>query len=227
MKLAPNSVNVALELLAERRYGDFARRCLGLIHDQRVFYALARDLEIPLVAPQAKIPIRVREMQPSDVPALFDGDPAMMSRKERIEMQTRRAHLDARIPTCYVAEDERNGAPCYFQWLMGPQQNDKIQAFFPPGCFPVLKHDEALLENAYTPVAYRGNGIMSAAMALIAERAAELGCRFVTTYVERDNVASLKGCKRSGFMPFQERVESRYLFNLVHRRRFRALTASA
>ncbi|NKE48448.1 GNAT family N-acetyltransferase [Roseomonas frigidaquae] len=226
MKMAPNAVNVALELLAERRYGDFARRALGLLYEQRVAYGLRRDLEIPLVPPQAKIPIRIREMQDKDLPALFDGIESGMSRKERVEMLTRRAHLEAAIPTCYVAEDERNGAPCYFQWLMGPQQNARIQAFFPPGIFPVLRADEALLENAYTPVAYRGNGIMSAAMALIAERAATLGCRYVITFVEKDNIASLKGCKRSGFAPYLERAESRFLFNLIRRRRFRALGVS-
>ena len=56
--------------------------------------------------------------------------------------------------------------------------------------FPNLEPDEALLENAFTPVAYRGHGIMSAAMALIAERAADIGARNVLTFVGTDNIAS-------------------------------------
>nr|WP_246603325.1 GNAT family N-acetyltransferase [Falsiroseomonas tokyonensis] len=103
---------------------------------------------------------------------------------------------------------------------MGPSQNAKIQSFFPAQWFPVLQENEALLENAYTPVAYRGNGIMSAAMALIAERAVDLGCRYVITFVERDNVPSLRGCRKSGFSPYLVRTENRFLLNLVKRRRF-------
>nr|CAD6619098.1 N-acetyltransferase [Rhizobium sp. Khangiran2] len=67
------------------------------------------------------------------------------------------------------------------------------------GGFPRLDEDTALLENAYTPPSHRGLGIMSAAMALIAERAASFGARYVLTFVGTDNVASLKGCQRAGF----------------------------
>jgi RimJ/RimL family protein N-acetyltransferase len=44
-------------------------------------------------------------------------------------------------------------------------------------------------------------GIMSAAMALIAERATEVGARHVLTFVDQHNIASLKGCQRAGFHP--------------------------
>ncbi|MFL5111096.1 MAG: hypothetical protein ACJ8DL_10390 [Microvirga sp.] len=55
------------------------------------------------------------------------------------------------------------------QWLMSSDQNWQIQTI---GAFPKLKPDEALLENAYTPASHRGLGIMPAAMALIAAKAA-------------------------------------------------------
>src|SRR4051812_36156385 len=98
------------------------------------------------------------------------------------------------MPTCYVAADRRNDDPCFIQWLMGPKDNSKIQPFFGKGNFPILREDEALLENAYTPVQSRGQGIMAAAMARIAEHAAELGCRYVITFVGSENVVSLRGC---------------------------------
>jgi hypothetical protein len=78
------------------------------------------------------------------------------------------------------------------QWLFNAADNAFIQAL---GGFPRLEAHEALLENAYTPVKYRGLGIMSAAMALIAEHAAAIGATHVITFVD-DNVASLKGCPR-------------------------------
>ena len=220
MTAVVNAINVVRELIAERRFAEFGKRCAGLIYDRRTTFGLRRDLQIPLTPPKAKIPISIREIASSDVATLFPEDQTVLSRKETIELAVRRAHYEATIPTCYVAVDQRDGSPCYFQWLMGSQQNDKIQSFFPKRWFPILAPDAALLENAYTPVHYRGNGIMSAAMALIAERAADLGARYVITFVESNNVPSLRGCARSGFSPHLVRDETRYLFNLARRRTF-------
>jgi RimJ/RimL family protein N-acetyltransferase len=82
------------------------------------------------------------------------------------------------------------------QWLLGVRDNDFIARL---GGFPALEADQALLENAYTPPAFRGLGIMPAAMAAIAEHASELGARYVLTFVDQHNIASLKGCQRAGF----------------------------
>ena len=223
MSALQNAVKVAAELLSEGRYAEFGRRTAALTYERRISYGLRRDLRIPIKHPKAKIPISVREMRESDLPAMFDSK-VTLHRREQVELHARKSHYEAKIPRCYVAIDERNGTPCYFQWLMGPQENAKIQALFPPGWFPTLKADEALLENAYTPVAYRGNGIMSAAMALIAEEADALGCRYVITFVERDNIPSLKGCHNAGFLPYLVRNEKRYLANNIIRRSFSPYT---
>jgi RimJ/RimL family protein N-acetyltransferase len=214
----PNSIEVAVELLAEKRFAEFGRKLAGLLYEQRLAYALRRDINMPFEPPKAKIPIVVREFEKRDIPFLLPDSRAALGRKESIELATRRAHLEAGIPQCYVAVDARDGTPCYFQWLMGAQQNDKIQAHFGEGWFPVLKPDEAILENAYTPVAYRGKGIMSEAMARIAELARGLGSRYVMTFVEVNNIASLKGCQKAGFAPYLLRTESRTCFHLLRRR---------
>ncbi len=91
------------------------------------------------------------------------------------------------------------------------------------GVLSFPQQDEALLENAYTPVNYRGMGIMAAAMALIAERAAEFDARYVLTFVGVDNIASLKGCERAGFLPYLVRKQEQYCFNLVRKLAFEAL----
>ena len=80
----------------------------------------------------------------------------------------------------FVAIDQRNGAPCYVQWLFGARDNAFVAQL---KGFPVLAPHQALLENAYTPPACRGFVIMSAAMALIAGRAADIGARHVLTFV--------------------------------------------
>jgi hypothetical protein len=50
---------------------------------------------------------------------------------------------------------------------------------------------------------------MSAGMSMIAEKATDLGARYVVTFVGTDNIASLKGCERAGFLPYVDRLEKR------------------
>ena len=219
-----NASQVAIELLRERNISEFIKRCAGLIYEKRTTYGLRRDLNVPFDAPKAKIPITVREFSESDLAELFPKDQSLLNRKEKIEISTRHAHYKASIERCYVAVDQRSGRPCYFQWLMGPDQNPKIQSFFPKNWFPVLNRDEALLENAYTPASYRGNGIMPSAMAQIAERAAALGCRYIITFVESNNIPSLRGCKKSGFAPYLVRNEHRIFLGWLKIRSFLALS---
>ena len=83
---------------------------------------------------------------------------------------------------------------------MSAVDNERIQKYF-RGTFPVLAPDQALLEGAFTPESHRGKGIMPRAMALIAEGARNLGARYVITFVAEENIPSLKGCKRAGFVP--------------------------
>ncbi|AWN34712.1 GNAT family N-acetyltransferase [Methylobacterium radiodurans] len=221
-----NAAGVARELWSERRFAEMARRGAGLLYATRVTIGLRRDLDAPSPAPAAKIPIEVRPLHDADLPHLFPEDRGGLNRKERLELGTRRFHLRSGIPTCWVALDRRTGIPCYMQWLMGASHNRLIQQTFPPRWFPELAPDEALLENAYTPAAYRGQGIMSCAMALIAERAAGIGARSVITFVENANVASLRGCAKAGFAPYLARVERRALLDTVRLRRFEPFEAA-
>jgi len=97
------------------------------------------------------------------------------------------------------------------QWVIPAADNDRLRGFF-GNLYPVLGRDEALLEGAYTPEAYRGKGIMGAAMAQVAERASEVGARWVITFVDEQNAASFKGCVRAGFTPYLKRHEKFRLF---------------
>lgn len=203
----------ALHLLSSGRFSEIGakvgKRLRTGPYKTYLGYGLRRDLNAPLVAPQAKIPIEVREFRDSDAQDLLAGnaDP-----KEQWEVDWRREVVAMRLPTCYVAVDQRNGTPCYMQWLTGAEHNGRLAAVGP---FPTLERDEALLENAFTPPAYRGMGIMSAAMAMIAERGRDIGARFVITFVDFDNAASLKGCERAGFFPYVVRRQTQYGFGLV------------
>lgn len=174
---------------------------------------LGRDLAQPFPAPAALVPIQVRPIRPDDVRALLDVSEAGIAPAERRDRTTRLHLLDAGFSSCFVATTADDQA-CYIQWLISSAENDLLQKSF-NGLFPHLDDGEMLLEGAYTPAAFRGQRIMPAAMALIAEKAAELGASRALTFVGEDNVPSLKGCKRAGFFPVLRREA---IQRLGHRR---------
>jgi GNAT superfamily N-acetyltransferase len=208
--------------LAQRRTRLAGRMKLGL-YTQQTRYGLRRDLALPMANPNAKIPISVRPLENGDVAALFANGAVAHDLAERLEAAWRLAFIDKGARGGFVAVDSRSGTPCYVQWLFGSRDNDFIGKL---GGFPPLAADEALLENAYTPAAYRGLGVMSAAMALIAERASEFGARYVLTFVGADNIASLKGCQRAGFYPHLLHHRARFFFGTITRDRFETLPES-
>jgi hypothetical protein len=171
---------------------------------ETVSLGLRRDLSIPFPAPDAKIPITVRPLEQRDHAVLFDVSDSSLDDGERALCKARRELAEMRIGRGFVAVTE-DDEPCYVQWLFGPADNADVRRFAEGPLFPVLRQGDALLEGAFTPVRHRGKGIMPAAMARIAERAAELDARFVVTFVAEDNIPSLKGCDRAGFSPYIRR----------------------
>jgi RimJ/RimL family protein N-acetyltransferase len=206
------------------RLKEFGTRLSGRwqigLHAKLTRYGLLRDLGKNFTPPGAKIPLAVRPLQNRDLPALFGHADNASELAERLEVAWRRAFIDKGAHSGFVAIDERSNTPCYVQWLLFPRDNDFIKKL---GGFPPLAAGEALLENAYTPPAYRGLGVMSAAMARIAERAGEHDAKKVLTFVATDNVASLRGCQRAGFHPHLLHHRIRLGFGLVTRDRFETL----
>lgn len=185
-------------------------------------YGLRRDLETAFDTPQAKIPINIRKGLQSDIEALLPLDRAL-PHSEQLNIAWRRRFFVTAPDMCYVAVDERDGRPCYIQWLIPHSRNAIVRKLVG---FPDLAPGESLLENAYTPVEYRGLGIMPAAMGLIAGLAPASGARYVMTYVATDNIASLKGCQRAGFSPHLLHRCTRLAFGLIVRHRFEILAGT-
>jgi hypothetical protein len=168
-------------------------------------FGLRRDLTVPFEAPRAAIPIEVRPLEERDVPHLLEPNLARLSAEEKWDRATRKRLLEAGFGTPYVAVTDGD-VPCYVQWLFGHKDNKYLSDYF-HGAFPVLTVDEALLEGAFTPDAFRGKRIMAAAMASIAERGTDLGARWVLTFVGTENTPSLKGCARAGFSTYTRRLQ--------------------
>jgi GNAT superfamily N-acetyltransferase len=179
------------------------------IYSDSTSLGMRRDLTIPFTGPTAKIPFMVRPLASTDDLSALDPAPGLNA-DERLWRLVQLRLLRSGLRDCCVAIAP-DGKPCYMQWVIPPSENARLRAVF-GNLYPSLGPDEALLEGAYTPDAYRGKGIMGAAMTQVAERAAEFGARWVITFVEEQNQASIKGCIRAGFAPYLRRRERFRLF---------------
>lgn len=179
------------------------------IRSQTAFYGLLRDLDIPVQAPPARIPVDVRPLAPDDDLSFLDADPSLDREANWLRQEQRRL-VDADIPACWVAVAEGNRV-AYMQWLIGAAHNARIREYW-DDFFPQLRPHEALLEGAYTPEAFRGQGIMPHAMARISEAAREFGARHVITFVKDGNIPALKGSLKAGFSPHLMRHHSWTMF---------------
>ena len=190
------------------RAGEFAYVCGAARtywRSESATIGLRHDVSLPFTAPQSTVLIAVRELHESDLAFLFATHGESLSADAMRERAIRLRMARANLQTCYVAVNDAD-QPCYVQWLIGPSENDKIRAIF-GGRFPALKPDEMLLEGAFTLEAWRGKGIMAAAMAQISAKAIDHHARWVMTFVDSQNIPSLKGCKKSGFEPFIGRTD--------------------
>lgn len=211
-------LSFTLSFLQQRDFGEIGSILRTKAWSTERALGLSRDLAVPFQAPEALIPIAVRPIEPADVRALLDVTEAGISVTERRDRTMRLHLLDAGFSSCFVATTADDQA-CYIQWLISPGENSLLRKSF-DGLFPPLADNEILLEGAYTPVAFRGQRIMPAAMALIAGKAAELGASRVLTFVGEDNIPSLKGCKRAGFSPSLRR-------EAIHRLGYRRMVFSS
>jgi GNAT superfamily N-acetyltransferase len=174
------------------------------VYSDSTSLGLRRDLSRPFDKPTAKIPITVRPLASTDDLSALDPEPDLPA-DEALSRLAQRRLVGSGLRVCYVAI-ATDGKPCYMQWAIPATENERMRAVF-GNLYPQLGPDEALLEGAYTPTAYRGKGIMGAAMAQVAERAADFGARWVITFVDERNSASVKGCVRAGFVPYLKRHE--------------------
>ena len=174
------------------------------VYSDSTSVGLRRDLGVPFTPRSAKIPLTIRPIAAGDDLSFLAPRPGL-SGDEAFWRLTQRRLLGSGLRTCYLAISP-DAKLCYMQWVIPSAQNDGLRRVF-GNLYPTLGEDEALMEGAYTIEAFRGMGIMGAAMARIAERAADQGARWVITFVDEQNTASLKGCIRAGFAPYLRRRE--------------------
>lgn len=150
--------------------------------------------------PSARVPVTMEGCDPR----AFHGFEAELRSTSGVEYgQALRRVLVCRhgIPGLHVARD-KTGSPVYAQWLVDASGRDRLRARL-PGPWRPLADDELMVEFAYTFQGYRGKGVMAAGMGELVDIAARRGASVVYTYVRADNVPSLRGCAKVGFVPMR------------------------
>ncbi|MEE7492103.1 MULTISPECIES: GNAT family protein [Methylobacterium] len=200
------------------------RMALGL-YSERVSIGFERYLTVPVESPAARIPVRLRDFRLDDLPALFPvgGDEAAERERDDVMWRLRAAAHGVLPSRCYVLADAGSDRACHIQWLTGPGYGDAVRR---SGALPVLAADEAMLENAFTPLGFRGLGVMAAAVHLIAERARSQGKRRLVAFVDADNAASLKAVERAGLTPCSIRTRRQFAFGTFRTVRFEPNTGT-
>ncbi|MDQ3874457.1 MAG: GNAT family N-acetyltransferase [Actinomycetota bacterium] len=195
-----------MRLCATGQFGAVRRVLQRWLYSDRVAVCLRRDLSTPVRTRSPSVRLTVRPLRPEDVPALVElpkGDGRTADALVRINA---RHLLDSGLATCYVTETD-DGEVCYMQYLVLPDQNEKLQSVF-GGLMPPLAADEALLEFAFTLEPYRARGVMPYAMAQLADEARRQGARWLLTYVDKHEKLLLRFYERMGFSPYRLRRES-------------------
>ncbi len=202
-----------LTLLASGEWRIVSSLLRRQLWSDRVFLGLYRDLTVASTGPVADDDIMVRELRPSDVPKLFDVGRRDLYGQDIYERLSRRRLLRSGIGIPCIAVNAA-GAPCYVVWMIGPEDNHIVQRYF-HGRFPPLEADEVLFEGAFTSEANRGQHVAGRAGRQIRARAVERGARRAIAFVDINNRASLKACRRSGDKSFLLRLERYRLFRLT------------
>ena len=103
----------AIYLLKRRQFQEIGSKLVDQLHQEWVSYGLRRDLLSFQKPFKARIPIAIRQLRPQDISYLLPVNDPNLDHKERLEIRSRREHLEYDIPTPYVAVDLRTDTPCF------------------------------------------------------------------------------------------------------------------
>jgi hypothetical protein len=203
MANALRKTKAALSLLSHGRIAALAEEVKRELGSVETSYAFRRDLTIPFETRPTSVPIILRPFERGDI-SLLTLDSMGRDTTKLMERLSRIDAIGAGIPSAVYVAVTRDDSPCFLQWLVAPEANDRLNTYY-KGYFPPLARDEVLLEGAFVPERHRGKGIMTSAMSKVADEGASMGARWAITYVDVSNLPSIRGCLACGFHPFLTR----------------------
>ncbi|MFO7557952.1 MAG: hypothetical protein R6X10_03900 [Desulfobacterales bacterium] len=173
---------------------------LQRLHSDKIFYGFHFDLTRTSVSSNPAIPVSLRLLQRSDIPAFFNFKTQNFTSADLRKALECLTFIKSGIPSCYVGTTNE-GYPCVMCWLIEPEKNGELQAYFRQG-IPHLNTDEVLCEYIFTHPKYRGNRLMGWVTSELFKMASERGFRRAIAFVNETNAVSLKTTPTIGWRPF-------------------------
>lgn len=166
------------------------------IKSERLSFVLKKDLELEMKMPRSLINVSLRPYSKED--------------SEYFKEDIGNLFIFKKLSGCYVAVTDK-GIPCFRIWMLEPSLNEVIKDYWGDS-YPQLNKNEVLIARAFTLKKYRGLGIMSKAMALLAEKAKKEGFKFAISVTPIENKNSLYSSFYAGFNPYLMLREKYSLF---------------
>ena len=128
--------------------------------------------------------------------------------KDRKELAYRIYYYKLGFDRAYCVKANQKIA--YLQWIIYPDENEILQKHF-PNRYPEIRPNQVLLENAFTFPDKRGLGYYYYISTRILEKIKNEGYKYALSYVQVDNLDSLKSTLQMGFQITQIYRERRLL----------------
>ncbi len=202
-------ITLFLELLRKRRYSLILDELKHRAFSASLFIGFQRDPHLPLEIPDVDLKLNIRPIRQSDYAELLDFT-HQTSRRDIKYRLVGKAWLMSGIKTCYVTETEEK-IPCHLQWMIGPEENNRLLQFTGGG-LPRISDNDVILENAFTTEAYRRRGIELWTVKQLLAKAVACGAGRVILFVRDTNTVTQKIVRRLGFVPYLEKTDRRFLF---------------
>ena len=197
------------ELLRKKQYSLILDELRHRTFSVSKFIGFQRDLYTPLEISDTNLKLNIRPIKKSDYAKLlnFTHQTSKQGIKYRL---VGKLWLMSNIKTCYVTETE-DKVPCHMQWMIGPEENDRL-SLFTGGGLPPIGDNEVLLENAFTTEAYRRMRIEVWTVKQLLEKAVDIGARRAVLFVRDTNTITQKIVKGLGFVPYLKKSDFRLPF---------------
>jgi len=204
-----NELAFVPELLRKRQYSLILDELRHRAFSTSRFIGFQRDPHTPLEIPDVHLKLNMRPIQKSDYIRLFE----FTHQTSKHEIKYRligKSWLLSGIKTCYVTETE-DKTPCHMQWMIGPEENDRLSQLTGGG-LPPIGDDEVLLENAFTIEAYRRMRVEVWTVKQLLEKAVATGAGRAVLFVRDTNTITQKIVKGLGFVPYLKKTDFRLFF---------------
>jgi hypothetical protein len=178
------------------------------LYSDDMHIGLRRDTDSPFPTARPNISLQIRPIEDSDWG--FLRAEAGHRDEDARDLMSAMYLFRSGVQTCYVART-KEGEPSFIQYVIGATENGKLEEAY-GDLIPPLAADEAFLEGAYSPLKYRGRGVMLHVLPRLADEARARGVRRLIAYPSVGDRPMLRACKWSGFIPFVVRRESYRLF---------------